>query len=788
MEKIPLLVIDKFVLFPGNIAKWSTQSPLAHKLIDDCVDSFDISANKKIVGVLVQKDDANIYSIGVLAEISAVDRDESSGFYSITLAASEKRFKIKALFEHEKGYKAADIVILKDKPLETEDEKNKMLALLRVIQRHWEELLNNSQFAEDSGHQANFRIFSNLIIRFSDLSKIEPFLYFLAFHLRCSIGQRQDILESVDIIDRLTKILTALPKTLLIEKGIKNIENKYEEEQEKLKKEDFIGYLQEQIKGEASGEKINNAVGDADDQDALLKKYKEIKDKISKEAQKIIEDELSHIGNRDFHSADAANLRTHLDYCLNKLPWGKETQDCQDFQRVKQILDEDHYGLEKIKERILEHLAVRKLNSCGKAPIFCFVGPPGVGKTSLGQSIARALGRNFARISVGGVRDEAEIRGHRRTYVASIPGRIIGGIVKADSENPIFMIDEIDKMVLEHGDPQAALLEVFDPEQNFSFEDHYLGFGFDLRKVFFIATANGIDEKFPPALKDRLEIIYLSGYTELEKINIAKQFLISKQVKETGINTVNNNSIIFTQAALERIINEYTDEAGVRNLERCIHEICRKIAYKIVNNKDYPRRIEPQIARELLGPPKFIIEKTRKTSPGVSIGLGVSENGGTILYIEALIAKGSGQFSKTGGIGKDMKDSEKIAQTLIRSAYEEINFDKKLVHIHAPRGYDKDGPSAGLAIYMALESFCRKQAIRENLAMSGEINLEKLVWEVGGIREKVLAAERAGIKEVILPKENENDLEELPEEIKLKLKFHFVETIDQAMEIAFSPA
>lgn len=778
MDKIPLIVIDEFVLFPENIIDWSTQSSSMQMLINDAV-----SFKETTVGVLTQKDETHIYGIGVLAQISSVNRDESLGIYYVTLTAGKDRFKIKKLFEHEKGYKAADVSILKDNPLE-EAEKIKAQSLLYQIKQHWGEFLNNSKFIEYPAHQGKYQFFSNLINRYADLSKIEPFLYFLAFHLRCSIDERQDILESVDIINRWTRILKALPKTLLIEKGIRDIEKKYEEEQAKLKKEDFTRYLQAQINREL-GEEINNLTAD---RDKLLKRYSELKTKISKEAQKVIEDELAQIHNRDFHSADAANLRTHIDYCLNKLPWGKETQDCQDFQRVKQILDEDHYGLGKIKERILEHLAVRKLNPRGKAPILCFVGPPGVGKTSLGQSIARALGRNFVRISVGGVRDEAEIRGHRRTYVASIPGRIIAGIVKADSENPVFMIDEIDKMVLEHGDPQAALLEVFDPEQNFSFEDHYLGFGFDLRKVFFIATANRIDEKFPPALKDRLEIIHLSGYTESEKINIAKQFLLPKQIKETGINMANGNGIIFTQTTLEKIISEYTNEAGVRNLERCIQEICRKIAHKIVNNKDYPKRIEPQIARELLGPPKFIIEGAHETGCGEVIGLAWTESGGCILYIEALITKGSGQISKTGLLGEEFQESIKLAQTLIRQSKEDKDFEKILTHINAPADASKDGSSAGLAIYIALESFLSQRPVRKGLAMTGKINLQRKILPVGGIREKMLAAVRGGIKEVILPKENKTDLEELPEEIKSKLRFHFVETIEQAIEIAFTPS
>lgn len=770
-NEISLMPIKNLVLFPGLVVtlSLSTQDLATQKLIKE----------KKLIGVVTQKEDGDFYQVGISANVFSVKKERKSGDLFITINVAGPRFKIASLSAHAHGYKVANIIFLEDEPLD-DQEKIKVFALLHRIKELWKALLETYEPFSEKAQKLRkvYKSFVSQIDSF-DFSKLDFHIYSLAWNLIGPVSQQQDILETTNIAERLKKIIKALTLTIEIEKKIREVREEYLGKQEELKNKDFLSFVQKKIQEEL-GEGHQGA-----ETDQLIARYQEIKDKIPKSAQGVIEDELRQLENRDLHSSDAGNLRSHLEYCVNKLPWGKETIECRDLGAVKLTLDEDHYGLDTVKERILEHLAVRKLNPQGKAPIICFVGPPGVGKTSLGKSIARSLGRNFIRISLGGVDDEVQIRGHRRTFVAAFPGRIIEGIVRANSINPVFMIDEIDKMTKTHGDPAAALLEVFDPEQNHSFQDNYVNFGFDLRKVFFIATANIIDRNIPPALKDRLEIIHLPGYSELEKINIAKKFLISKKIQETGIKG-NGNGITFTLPAIEEIIRGYTDEAGVRNLERCIESICRSIALKITLEKDYPRRIEPQIVREFLGPPRFIAERAHETEAGEVIGLAWTETGGCILYIEAVITEGSGQISKTGLLGEEFQESIKVAATLIRQSHSDIDFEKKLIHVNAPADSSKDGPSAGLAIFLALESFQSNRPIRKVLAITGKINLKKRVLSVGGIREKLLAAQRAGIKEVILPKENEKSIEDLPQEIKEQLKFHFVETVDQAEKIAFS--
>lgn len=770
---VPLLILRDFIVFPQITFGLETPERAVITLFKNVITSEN---QKPIIGV-VAASDSNLYEVGVLAVVE--EFKEEPGYCHFALQAEKTRFKIHNTSSHEKGYQIAEISFLEDEFPSAEEEIIKAKALLYEIKERWIKLLDYIEI--DEPYEIALDDFNDFLASPSLLfSKIDRPLYLFCLKLQVSSNKSQEILKEMNFVKKLEKIMGALVETIVLEKIRSEIREKYTDEKEEMFSKDILLFFQKQIqeKLKAEGDENNDFLQESD---TLLKTYQQLKDKISKEAQWIIEDALRQL-QRNGHGAEIASLRTHLDYCLKKLPWGKETEDNPDFNAVKTILDQDHYGLEKIKTRIREHLAVKKLNPQGKSPILCFVGPPGVGKTSLGKSIARALGRKFTKVSLGGIRDEAEIRGHRRTYVASFPGRIVEGLIKAETMNPIFMIDEIDKVGKEHGDPAAALLEVLDPEQNHSFQDHYLNFGLDLRKVFFITTANMIDESMPPALKDRLEIIYLPGYAEFEKIRIAQQYLIPKQLQETGV-----GDITFTKEAIELTV-QYTDESGVRNLERKIHKILRVIALKIASGENFPRIIEPNIISQpdFLGSSALITEKVRKTSPGVSIGLAWTETGGCILYIETMLMKGTGQLSKTGGLGEDLQDSIKVAQTLIRDAYKTKNFDKKLVHVHVPRGFNKEGPSAGLAIYIALESMCRQQAMREKLAMTGEINLERLVLGVGGIREKILAAERVGIKEIILPKENEKDLNDVPAEIKDRLTFHIVETIAEAVKIAFS--
>jgi ATP-dependent Lon protease len=453
---------------------------------------------------------------------------------------------------------------------------------------------------------------------------------------------------------------------------------------------------------------------------------------------------------------------------------------------ARKILNEDHYDLEKVKKRILEYLAVRKLKTDMRGPILCFVGPPGVGKTSLGKSIARALGRKFMRISLGGIRDEAEIRGHRRTYVGALPGRVIQGIKKAGSNNPVFMLDEVDKIGMDfRGDPSSALLEVLDPEQNWSFSDHYLEVPFDLSKVMFIATANLMDP-VPPALKDRMEVLELPGYTEEEKLMIAKEFLIPKQLGEHGLSA---DLVAFDDEAVSIIIRSYTREAGVRNLEREIAAVCRAVAQEVAEGKTEKTNVLADDIRRFLGPIKHYSEVAERTKySGVATGLAWTPTGGDIIFIEATKMRGKGGLTLTGQLGDVMKESAQAALSYIRSKAQDFNiaediFEKNDIHIHVPQGaIPKDGPSAGITMMMALVSLLTDRPVRNDVAMTGEITLRGLVLPVGGIKEKVLAARRAGIRNVILPKMNEKDLEEVPESIKNNMQFKFIERVDEAIE------
>jgi len=487
-------------------------------------------------------------------------------------------------------------------------------------------------------------------------------------------------------------------------------------------------------------------------------------------------------------SAEYTVASTYLDW-LTALPWHESTTDNLDIKKARKILDHDHFGLPKAKKRILEYLAVRKLKPESKGPILCFAGPPGTGKTSLGRSIARALGRQFFRISLGGVRDEAEIRGHRRTYVGALPGRIIQGIRRSGSNNPVFMLDEIDKVGSDfRGDPSSALLEVLDPEQNFSFSDHYLDVPFDLSKVMFITTANILDP-IPPALRDRMEVLKLLGYTLDEKIQIANRYLIPRQRDAHGLKA---NQISFTKSAVKHIVAGYTREAGLRNLEREIANICRGVAAKIVEGDKTAVNIKIEKVAEYLGPVRMTSEvKARTSTPGVAMGLAWTQTGGELLFIEATAMAGNKGLTLTGQLGDVMKESATAALSFIRTnaaslGIAEDYFQKHDIHVHVPAGaIPKDGPSAGVTMLTALTSLFTNQTIKKDLAMTGEITLRGQVLPVGGIKEKVLAAHRAGIKTLILPKWNEKDLEDIPQEVRDKIEFHFVDKMKNVLNIAF---
>ncbi len=602
----------------------------------------------------------------------------------------------------------------------------------------------------------------------------------VASNLGLKAEQAQEILEIIDPIQRLKRVSDILMREIELLTVQQKIQSEARGEIDKTQREYF---LREQLKA------IQKELGEIDERAEEIKEFRKkieeanMPEKVMKEAEK----QLKRLEKMHPDSAEAATVRTYLDW-LVELPWSKSTVDNLDIKTAEKVLNEDHYDLEKVKERILEYLSVRKLKEKMKGPILCFIGPPGVGKTSLGKSIARALGREFVRMSLGGVRDEAEIRGHRRTYVGALPGRIIQGIKTAGTNNPVFMLDEIDKIGMDfRGDPSSALLEVLDPEQNNAFTDHYLGVPFDLSNVMFITTGNLVDT-IPGPLKDRMEIIYLSGYTTEEKLGIAKNYLIPKQLEEHGISS---NVLKITDGGLYTIISQYTREAGVRNLEREIANLCRKVAKKIAEGKDKLFIINTNNVHKYLGVPKYLPEEEiQKDEVGVATGLAWTETGGDIIYVEATTMKGKGNLTLTGQLGDVMKESAQAALSYVRSRAKSLGirddiFSKVDIHIHVPAGaIPKDGPSAGITMATAIASALTGKPVNKNIAMTGEVTLRGRVLPIGGLKEKTLAAKRMGIKKVIIPKRNKKDLEDIPKYIKKDMEFIFVETMDEVLKVA----
>jgi len=603
-------------------------------------------------------------------------------------------------------------------------------------------------------------------------------------YLNIPPAEKQAVLETLDVTERLYKTLRILNHQLeLLELSLK-IQNDVKAKLDKTQKDFFLREQLNAIKKEL-GEGENG--GPVDEIAELREKLtaRGLPESALKEAER----ELERLSRMHPSSAEYTVSRTYLDWALN-LPWNEATEDQLDIKKAAEILDADHYNMEKVKKRILEYLAVRKLKPDMKGTILCFVGPPGTGKTSLGRSIASATGRKFHRIALGGMRDEAEIRGHRRTYIGSMPGAIIQGLRKVGVKNPVFLLDELDKIGADfRGDPAAALLEVLDPEQNVHFTDHYMGVEFDLSQIIFIATANTLDTISSPLL-DRMEVIELSGYTHEEKYEIAKRYLIPRQMEAHGLTAKHIN---FDKKAVTRIITDYTREAGVRNLERQIAAVCRGVAKKVAEGDDQKHTIRPTSLVEYLGKPRFTSEVAERTSiPGVATGLAWTPVGGEILFIEATRMKGGGKLTLTGKLGDIMKESAQTALSYVRSKAEHLGISKSVfqeedIHIHVPAGaIPKDGPSAGVAMTMALISLLKDRPIRPDVAMTGEISLRGLVLPVGGIKEKVLAAHRAGIKEVILPKRNAPDLDELPAKTREELHFHLVHKLDEAINVVFN--
>ena len=602
----------------------------------------------------------------------------------------------------------------------------------------------------------------------------------VAANLGLKVEDAQIILEIIEPIKRLERVNEYLVKELHVATIQVKIQSQAKEEMDKSQREYYLREQMRAIKSELGElEEITEEI------DEIRKKIK--KAKMPPDVEKETLKQTDRLESMHPDAAESAIIRTYMDW-LVELPWSKSTKDTLDIKKAKNVLDEDHYDLEKIKERILEYLAVRKLHEKSKGPILCFVGPPGVGKTSLGRSIARAMGRKFVRISLGGIKDEAEIRGHRRTYVGALPGRIIQGMKQAGTNNPVFMMDEIDKVGTDfRGDPASALLEVLDPEQNYAFSDHYLNLPFDLSKVMFITTANMLDP-IPDALKDRMEVLELTGYTEEEKLEIVKKYIIERQLAENGLN---KKLIEITDDAIKKIISQYTREAGLRNLEREIASVCRKVARKVAEGEKGLTIVSPKTIEEHLGVPKFIPEAEQEEDEiGVATGLAWTPVGGEILYIEATTMKGKGNLTLTGHLGEVMKESAHAALSYTRSRAKAIglaeDFYKEIdIHIHVPAGaIPKDGPSAGVTMATALISTLTKTPVSKDIAMTGEITLRGRVLPIGGIREKALAALRAKIRTIILPERNKKDIEEIPKEIRKKMNFIFVRHMDDVLKIA----
>jgi ATP-dependent Lon protease len=679
------------------------------------------------------------------------------------------RFQVRA-YPTTEPYLQAEVEILDDKL----DAGLEITALTRKVEQQFQEIISMSPALSEQVKVA--------ALNSDDPGKLSDLI---AANLNLSLEERQSFLALTSVKERLTRLLPLLNRELEVLTLGSKIQNEVIASMSKSQRDFF---LREQIRA------IQRELGEADPATSELTSLKEQIDQTAMpdEARKVALKELDRLQQMPTAAGEYTLTRNYLDWIIN-LPWEKTTEDQLDLDDAARILDEQHYGLSKVKDRLLEFLAVIKLKQQLKGPILCLAGPPGVGKTSLGKSVADALGRKFARISLGGMRDEAEIRGHRRTYVGALPGRILQTLRRIESRNPVILLDEIDKIGSDfRGDPASALLEVLDPAQNSTFTDHYLDLPFDLSRVLFLTTANWLDP-INPALRDRLEVIELPSYTAAEKFQIAKRHLIPRQLEEHG---VKRKLVKFTDPVIRELIEQYTREAGVRNLEREIASLTRKSAKKIVTQRTRnggPIVITPELLHDLLGPPKFFPEiAERITEPGIATGLAWTPVGGEILFIEATRMPGKGALILTGSLGDVMKESAQTALSYLRSQSAQLgidftDFERRDIHIHVPAGATpKDGPSAGVTLSVALASLLTRRPVRSDTAMTGEVSLRGRVMRVGGIKEKVLAASRSGLKQILLPEENRNDWSEVPTEVRQKLKVHFVKNIGQALELALT--
>ncbi|MEN6375670.1 MAG: endopeptidase La [Smithella sp.] len=765
-EVIPILPLYNVLLFPKMMLPLEVTGSKSIQLVDEAM------VKDRIIGLVMAKKEPDsldyqykleeLYPVGTSATIAKMAKVSDNKTQMLLQGIS--RFQILELLDG-KPYQQARIRVLEDTEAKNIETEALMANLLVLFDR----ILKLSPFLPPE-----FGPMAKSITEAGVLADI------ITSIINAPIEEKQKILEITDTNERLKEVTRIVNHQMeVLELGNK-IQSKVKSDIDKSQRE---YYLRQQLKA------IQQELGESDQTTLEVEEYrKKIEEKnLPPEAQKEAQRELERLGRMHPSSAEYTVASTYLDW-ITALPWNQGTVDNLDITKARTILDQDHYGLAKPKKRIIEYLAVRKLKPDSKGPILCFVGPPGTGKTSLGQSIARALERKFARISLGGVRDEAEIRGHRRTYIGALPGRIIQSLRRAESNNPVFMLDEIDKIVSDyHGDPSSALLEVLDPQQNNTFTDHYLDVPFDLSHVMFITTANILDT-IPPALLDRLEVIELPGYTLEEKTKIAERYLIPRQLSENGLNA---DQLQITSQALISIISGYTREAGVRNLEREIANICRAVASMIAEGKAKAKTVTVKDIHKYLGPVRILTDiDSRIAKPGVAIGLAWTPAGGDMLFIEATAMKGDKGLTLTGQLGDVMKESASAALSFIRSnaaalGVAEDFYENKDIHIHVPAGaIPKDGPSAGVTMLTALTSLLTGRKVKKDLAMTGEITLRGAVLPIGGIKEKVLAAYRAGIKTVILPEWNRKDMEDVPANIQKAIKFHFVNDMMEVLKLA----
>jgi len=763
-DELPVLPLNDFVFFPGMGFPLQVSNEHSRQLIDDALLKdrlIAVVSHKKAAEIEPAEDlSAHLYSIGVVCYIHKLIK-APEGFYQVVMSAVKK---IRILeYTAREPYLKARVEVIEMKVTEDKEVEAHVLNL----RNQFKKMVTLSQLPPE--------------LYMTVMAITDPYhiAYLIASQLNLPLEEEQAILEIDNLKSMMRKVAAELAKRLETVEMSNQIQKAVKEDMDEKQREFF---LRQQLKA------IRKELGEDDEHADINDLRKRVAQaKLGEEPRKAAEKELDRLARIPPSSPEYTVARTYLEWILD-LPWEISTEDSLDVGEAQHILDQDHYGLEKIKKRIIEFLAVRKLKHDMHGPILCFVGPPGVGKTSLGQSIARSMGRKFVRISLGGVRDEAEIRGHRRTYIGALPGRIIQSLRKAGSNNPLFMLDEIDKLGMDfRGDPSSALLEVLDPEQNFSFADHYLEIPFNLSRVMFITTANILDT-IPGPLRDRMEVIELPGYTEDEKVMIAREHLIGKQLAAHGLTSDN---LELSDDAIRTIIRSYTRESGVRNIERELAAVCRGVAKDIVSGQTGKTLVDAKDLQKYLGPIRFFPEiMARSWGPGLATGLAWTPVGGDILFIESAKMPGKGGLALTGKLGDVMKESATAAMTYLRSKAENFAiadsvFAETDTHIHVPEGaIAKDGPSAGVAMVVSLASLFTGKPVRKNIAMTGEITLRGDVLPVGGIKEKVIAAVRAGITEIILPHLNEKDVIELPDNVKEGIRFHLVQGIEEALEIA----